>query len=130
MPLISKLLRLRAVSEKDIVIAYNRELVPLLEEIKSLILSRIGEVVEISSNYTVSKSDGHILVDASNGPVTISLIDSSTTRNRLSVHKIDFSENHVSIVGNTNGAGNIFLVSPNDSVDLYPSNSFGWVLIG
>lgn len=54
-------------------------------------------VTEVSANYTVHVIDKVILVDASAGPITITLISAAWTPNTYTVKKIDSSANAITI---------------------------------
>jgi len=53
--------------------------------------------ITVSANYTVTGSEGPILVDASSGPVTITL-PALTATDRVTIKKIDTSANGVTII--------------------------------
>lgn len=67
----------------------------------------------VTSNYAISASDGTILVDASSGPVSITLLGASAATNLIfNVKKIDSSTNAVTLVGVVDGITNTEIVFP------------------
>ena len=82
-------------------------------------------VVAKSANYTVTLLDNTILVDASAGPVTITLISAAYTANTFTVKKTDSSVNAVTIAAqggqNIDGASTYALANQNNSVTVIPS---------
>lgn len=60
----------------------------------------VRTIVEADSPYTVQRGDSVVLVDATDGPVTVNLPEASTvSKKRLSVKKIDATANAVTVDG-------------------------------
>jgi hypothetical protein len=82
-------------------------------------------VVAKSANYTVTILDNTILVDASAGQVTITLISAAYTSNTFIVKKTDNSVNAVTVAAqggqNIDGASTYTLANQNNSVTVIPS---------
>lgn len=82
-------------------------------------------VVAKSANYTVTPLDNTILVNASAGPVTITLISAAYTSNTFTVKKTDGSVNAVTVAAqggqNIDGASTYALANQNNSVTVIPS---------
>jgi hypothetical protein len=78
-----------------------------------------------SANYTVTVLDDTVLVDATAGPVTITLISAAWTPNVYTVKKIDASANAVTVAaqaGETiDGAATASLPAQWSSVNLFPA---------
>lgn len=89
-------------------------------------------VVSKSTNYTVTVLDNTILVDATSGPVTITLISAAYTANTFTVKKTDNSVNAVTVAAqggqNIDGSSTFSLPSQNNSVTVIPSAS-NWFTI-
>jgi hypothetical protein len=73
-----------------------------IEQMLSLYLSQKIQVVTVTSDYTVLEEDGVVLVDASAGPVTITLLPGSVVTapqgKATTVTKIDSSPNDVILI--------------------------------
>lgn len=84
-------------------------------------------VVAKSANYTVTVLDNTVLVDASAGQVTITLISAAYAANTFTVKKTDSSANHVVVAAqagqNIDGASTYTLLNQNNSVRVIPSAS-------
>lgn len=95
----------RALSEKslgksDALDALNREIVPLLRDVRE----RVNAAVETSTETLTSSgdiSDGVqlVLADASLGPITLTPPPASLHHTRLAVVKVDATLNAVGLVG-------------------------------
>lgn len=81
---------------------------------------RNSSVVSKTADYTVLVSDGIVLVDATSGPVTITLYTATETKHTpfIAVKKIDASGNAVTIDGagaeTIDGATTISLTTQNE----------------
>lgn len=77
----------------------------------------------VAANYTVSIIDENILVDATTGPVTVTLINADYTPNQYTVIKTDASANAVTVAaaaGQTiNGTTTQVLASAYDTLTVY-----------
>lgn len=84
-------------------------------------------VTTVSANYTAHITDEVILVDASSGPVTVTLISASRTPNKYTVKKIDSSSNAVTIAAasgqNIDGSSTKALASQWDKATVIPSGN-------
>lgn len=84
-------------------------------------------VVSKSANYTVTVLDNTILVDATAGQVTITLISAASTPNTYTVKKTDASANHVVVAAQSgqtiDGISTATLTTQNQSVTVIPSAS-------
>lgn len=82
-------------------------------------------VIMKTANYTVNVVDDTILVDATAGAVTITLISAAKTPNSYTVKKVDSSANTVTIAAagseNIDGASTAVLSSQWDKVTVIPS---------
>lgn len=91
----------------------------------------LSAVKTVSSNYTVQPGDTAINVDASAGPVTITLPAASTTPNTNPViTKIDSSANAVTISGATVSGLSSLTLSTQYAFASISSTPSGWVQIG
>lgn len=91
----------------------------------------------ITSNYAVTIIDDTLLVDATAGDVTITLISSAWTPNTYTVKKLDSTANRVILTGQSgefiDGQTNIYLTSQYQSIKVAParvSSTWGWYRIG
>lgn len=77
-----------------------------------------------SSNYTVTILDNAIVVDASAGPVNITLISAAWTPNTYTIRKSDSSGNAVNVLPqgseHINGATSLVLTTGSPVADLFP----------
>jgi hypothetical protein len=88
----------KAVSDKDIVDAANREIMPAAKQIRRAVNARFGKIVLVTSDYTVPLDVETVLVDASLGPVTITLPAPGSSTMEIQILKIDATANTVTIV--------------------------------
>jgi hypothetical protein len=84
-------------------------------------------VVTRTANYTARVTDEVILVDATSGPITITLMSAARTPNRFTIKKIDASVNLVTIATsggqNIDGSSTATLISQWDSKTVIPSSN-------
>jgi len=87
----------------------------------------------VAANYTMTTDDRIIEVDASAGPVTITLVPVSTFRGlKVTIRKADASANAVTVQaapGDTiDGASSVTMANQNDAFTLYaPLSGTRWV---
>jgi hypothetical protein len=81
-------------------------------------------VTAVSANYSVTVLDNTVLVNASSGPVTVTLISALYTPNSYTIKKTDGSGNAVTIAaidGQTiDGASTATLTTPNAAITVIP----------
>lgn len=90
------------------------------------------KTVTKTANYTATINDDVILVDASGGPVTITLYPISGNAERvLIINKIDNSGNIVTVVGNINGRPTKILSVQYSSIEILIDDAeTEWSIIG
>jgi hypothetical protein len=90
----------------------------------------LSGVKTVTSDYAVQPGDTTINVDASAGPVTITLPPASTMPNAvLTITKIDSSANTVTIVGPISGNSSVVLTTQYQSITVESTPS-GWIQVG
>ena len=67
----------------------NREIIPLLQELRARFNERHGHVTTVTADYKVEPDDEYIRVDASAGNVTLTLMPAASWHRYLTVKKID-----------------------------------------
>jgi hypothetical protein len=73
----------------------------------------------VNSNYTILVSDGTILVDASGGPVSITLPTAASANGLIfNIKKIDSSANAVTLVGIIDGDTNPTILFPEQNAEI------------
>lgn len=84
-------------------------------------------VTTVTGNYTAHLTDEVILVDASSGAVTVTLISAARTPNKYTVKKIDSSSNAVTVAAasgqNIDGSSTKNLASQWDKLTVIPSGT-------
>lgn len=78
----------------------------------------------VTTNYTITLSDGTILVDASGGPVNITLPSAASAQSLIfNVKKIDSSANVVTLIGVVDGNTNPEIQFPNQNSEIQSNGS-------
>lgn len=105
----------------------NQDLLPLIDLLRRGVNE---EVRTVSADADHTPNDRTLLVDASAGPVTISLVQVASAQRRLSVKKIDATGNAVTIAAaageSLDFASSYVLSAAGESVDLVPDDSQWW----
>lgn len=81
---------------RELVEAWNRELSPLLNELRSEIQRLGGDYQVVSADYSMQRSDATILADATDGIVTLTMVSAADVKHYpVMVTKTDASANTV-----------------------------------
>ena len=115
--------------------ALNREIVPLLKELRTLALSRNGGKVSATADLIVGSEDQYVLCDCTDGAITVTLLaagDSSLME--LVVIKTDSSANTVTIEVDSaddsiDGASTASITSQYGHVRLVSDGSNDWFTV-
>ncbi len=92
----------RAVQQEDTTAFLNREAVPALKQARAAINARFGQDATIvTASRDVTLLDEVLLVDATDGPITVTLLVAAESTRELTVIKIDASANAVTVAAQT-----------------------------
>lgn len=87
-----------AVNSLDDVLHYlNRELAPVVKELRRRFNERHGEFTAVTAAYSVTARDEFINVDATAGAVTVTLLPADEAQCWVTVRKSDASANAVTV---------------------------------
>lgn len=105
----------------------NRLLNPLVRLLLVTVNRLTGTVTTVTEDTTLDGSEGLVLVDATSGPVTITLSAPTQLFHAVAVQKADATANVVTVaspVGSTmNGAGSVSLVAQWDRTAVFADDS-------
>jgi transcription elongation factor len=86
-----------------------------------------SNVTEVTSDYTITSSDGVILADASSGSIDITL-PAGVNNKYYIIKKTDSSANSVTIVGTIDGDTNKVITQQYESLTIIYKTNQWWIL--
>ena len=122
-------------SDEKLLWFLNREMWPTLRRVLSFLNISWGQNVLVTADHAVAPSDEYLRVDATDGPLTITLrpsLDAELGVRELTIKKIDLTENVVSVVAasgdDIDDVSLVAMSGPNSSAKLRPRLN-GWDVV-
>jgi len=110
----------------DVLSVLNREILPVLDSVRR---QAVPKQRTVTSSLTLDQLDSVVIVDATSGPVTVTLLAISKNPRRICVKKWDATANAVTVVGGggelIDGSASAVLSAQYDAIDLEPLEDQG-----
>lgn len=121
-----KIFRLAEFISQQLIPFVNYELLPFMRAVRELLNRRFGSVVHVDSDYTVEFGVQYVLVDTTDGVVSVTLPAVDEQDCRITVKRVAGS-NNVTITppsgATVDGGASAMLTVANQAVDVLPDNT-------